>query len=195
MTESKPKRPWYRMKRTWLGGLIVLAIIINATSSGAHNTQTASSSSPATAPVTSATGDTAAPASQIGQVVKDGSFAFTVQSVQCGAQAAAAVNADGAGETVPPGAQECLVTMTVQDIKGSAGTFFASNQYAYDADGHQYKADDMASTLLPNANDDSQVNPGITITAIVPFQIPGSVTLTKLVLHDSAFSGGVTVRL
>lgn len=133
--------------------------------------------------------------SGIGKVAKDGEFAFVVKSVQCGATAAAAVAGSGGfGETVPAGAQECLVTMTVTDDKGTAQTYFASNQYAYDGK-IQFSADSNATFYLSGANDDTQVNPGITITAIVPFQIPSKDTLTTLSLHDSAFSGGVTVRL
>lgn len=131
----------------------------------------------------------------IGQVAKDGDFAFVVKGMSCGAAAAAAVNSGGYGETVPAGAQECLVTMTVTDDKSTAQTFFDSNQYGYDAKGHQYSADSNASLYLAGDKDDTQVNPGITITAVVPFQIPATDKLTSLQLHDSAFSGGVTVRL
>lgn len=39
------------------------------------------------------------------------------------------------------------------------------------------------------------MNPGVTITAVVPFQIPANDQLTSVQLHDSAFSDGVTVDL
>lgn len=135
------------------------------------------------------------PVSQIGQTVNDGDFAFVVQSFTCGASVAAAVNSDGYGETIPAGAQECLATMSVMDDKATAQTFFASNQYAYDAAGHRYSADSTGSIYLSNSNAFAQVNPGVTITALVPFQVPASVQLVSLELHDSAFSGGVSVHL
>jgi Domain of unknown function (DUF4352) len=142
---------------------------------------------PAPKPTTSSTG--------IGHVVKDGDFAFVVKSIECGAKADAAVaGSDGFGETVPAGAQECLVTMTVTDDKGTAQTYFASNQYAYDGK-TQFSADSDATIYLSDSNDDTQVNPGITITVVVPFQIPSKDTITSLDLHDSAFSGGVTVNV
>jgi hypothetical protein len=153
----------------------------------------APAATPAPAPTTPPT--TAAPASQIGQTVKDGNFAFIVQSFVCGPTAATAVNTDGYGETIPSGAQECIATIAVTADKGQAQTFFASNQYGYDAQNRQYSADDLGSVYITNSNDDTQVNPGVTITALVPFQIPVGATLTQLVLHDSMFSGGVHVRL
>jgi hypothetical protein len=38
--------------------------------------------------------------------------------------------------------------------------------------------------------DAAQVNPGVTITAPLAFNIPPGVSIVKLELHDSAFSGG-----
>jgi hypothetical protein len=50
------------------------------------------------------------------------------------------------------------------------------------------------------ANDDNQaflntINPGNAVTAKIIFDIPKSVKLVKLELHDSIFSGGVLVTL
>ena len=159
--------------------------------SGTTSTTQVASAPPSTTFATT----TAVPVSQIGQTVKDGDFAFVVKSVSCGASAAAAVNDGGIGESVPAGAQECLVTMTVNNDKAQAQTFFDSNQYAYDAAGHQLSADTTGSIYLSGSNDATQVNPGVTITAIVTFQIPASDTITSLELHDSAFSAGVKVFL
>lgn len=131
----------------------------------------------------------------IGQVAKDGAFAFVVKGVQCGPGAAAAVSDSGFGETVPSGAQECLVTMTVTNDKGTAQTFFTGNQYAYDAAGHKLSPDTTGSIFLSGANDNTQINPGVTITAIVPFQISTTDKITSVVLHDSMFSLGVRVNV
>ena len=85
--------------------------------------------------------------------------------------------------------------MRVTDDKGAAQTFFDSDQYAYDARGRQFSADTNGSIYLHGDQDATQVNPGITITALVPFQIPRGDRITRLVLHDSAFSGGVAVTV
>ena len=41
----------------------------------------------------------------------------------------------------------------------------------------------------------STVNPGVTIQATVPFRLATGDTIKSLQLHDSAFSGGVTVKV
>jgi hypothetical protein len=128
---------------------------------------------------------------RIGQVAKDGDFAFVVKSVSCGTSADAVV--EGAGEQVPPATEECLVTMTVTDDTGTSQTYFSGNQYAYDSAGHQFSADATATESLISADDDTEVNPGATITAILPFQIPVNDRIARLELHDSAYSNGVTV--
>jgi hypothetical protein len=171
------------------GGLLALIVIGVAIGSATGNSSSGTGGSSGPAPA-------AAPAAAtFGQVAKDGDFAFTVENETCGAAAAAAVYAGGVGETVPAGAVECIFTIKITDDKGVAQTFFDSNQYAYDAAGRQYSADTNASVFLQGDMDNTQVNPGITITAKLPFQIPAADKLTQLQLHDSMFSGGVTVRV
>ena len=129
--------------------------------------------------------------SRIGQVATDGDFAFEVKNVSCGTSANAVV--EGAGEQVPPAAEECLVTMTVTDDTGTSQTYFSGNQYAYDPAGHQFSADATATEALVSVDDDTEVHPGATINVIFPFQIPVNDRIIRLELHDSAYSNGVTV--
>ncbi len=182
-----------------IGAVILISIIANALNGGSStSSSTARTSAPTGNSVSSST--TTAPAATaslagIGTRVYDGDFAFVVNNVNCGATAAAAVNNDGFGENVPTGAQECLVSMTVTNDKSQAQTFFDSNQYAYDAQNRQFSADTTASIYLQGDQDAKQVNPGVTINAVVPFQIPQNDAIVKLELHDSSFSNGVGVSL
>lgn len=190
---EKAQRPLYRKKRHWFLAIVVVVIIFAVIN---HKSTTPGNSGNSGTTATTVTTTTAANTPGIGQVAQDGDFAFVVGNVECGAKADAVVEgSDGFGETIPAGAQECIFPMNVTDDKGTAQTFFASNQYAYDAAGQQFSADTDATIYITNSNDDTQVNPGITITAFVPFQIPVGDKITKLVLHDSAFSGGVTVNV
>jgi hypothetical protein len=132
------------------------------------------------------------PTPHIGQVAKDGKFAFTVTSVQCG------VTTLGSGyltKAAPAGSSWCLATMTVKAYQSQAQSFFASNQYAVDKKGRQLSADDDDALYIPQDQnvEGENINPGISITAVVPFQVATGDTIAKFVLHDSAFSGGVTV--
>lgn len=216
MTYQQPPPPYYqpqppqrRRRHRGLkitagitGGLVALFVVIGiisaATGAGkpASSTGTgAGADTPAPAVATSSAAPAAASGPGIGQVARDGDFAFTVQSISCGPAAAAAVEgSDGIGETIAASAKECIVTMKVTDDKGTAQTFFDGNQYAYDAAGRQLSADSNASVYLQGDQDATQVNPGVTIVARVPFQIPSKDEIVRLVLHDSAFSDGVSVR-
>lgn len=163
-------------------GLIVLGVIIaaaiaghsNSNSGGGPNTQ-APSSSPTTA----------APA-KLTNVGYDGDFKFVVTGVSC-------ETSDTSGMlTIPAGTQECLVNFKISDDKDQGQEYFASNQYAFDAAGRKFSADDQA-WMISGSNDMTNVNPGVTITAVAPFQIPVGDKITRLELHDSMFSGGVEI--
>ncbi len=138
----------------------------------------------------------AGPMPGIGQVARDGGFAFTVQGEVCGAAAARAVSGrSGAGETIPPGATECIFTVKVTNDGGTPDTFLDSNQYGFDAAGRQFATDSTGAFYLHGDQNATQLNPGMTIIARVPFQIPASDTITRLELHGSMFSHGVLVRV
>lgn len=133
------------------------------------------------------------PSPHIGQVAKDGKFAFKVRRVKCG------VTALGTGYAtikVPPGAQWCLVSMSVRNIKDSPQTFHATNQYAYTPEERKLSADKGAIHYIPNDEDaiKREVNPGVKIKVVVPFQLSESDRIKRFELHDSSFSGGVTVH-
>jgi hypothetical protein len=113
----------------------------------------------------------------------------------CGAAAGQEVYSDtDITGAQPAGTTECIVKLRVTDDKAEAQTFFDSNQYAYDGAGHELTADDNGIFMTGDENN-TQLNPGVSVTALVPFNIPAGDTITRLELHDSEFSGGVTVRL
>jgi hypothetical protein len=189
-----PKRHTLRNVLVAIAGLFVLLIVVGVAASAGKGGSPASSPS---APVASAPAVTpaAVAAPGTGATVRDGDFAFVVEHETCGAAAAAATDPDGMGTAVPAGAAECIFTIKVTDDKGQAQTFLDSAQYAYDAAGKQYSADSQGGVFLHGDADGMQVNPGITVTVKLPFQFPAGAKITRLVLHDSLFSGGVTVRL
>ena len=131
----------------------------------------------------------------LNQVVKDGSFAFTVTRVQCGVTSVG--DPATIGKTAPTGTQWCMVAMTVTDDKGASGDFSSTNQKAINASGKQLSADSEALAYMPNdkASISSTINPGVSIDVTVPFQLATGDSIKQLVLHDSAFSGGVKVKV
>lgn len=213
-------RPWFKKKRVLIpSGLLALAILGSALSGEDTETMAASAQSSPTASTSAAapsprpTALTAAqaaasaattavakpapkpaakPASQLGKAVRDGKFEFTVRGVKCG------ISVVGDNPYIQEKAQGqfCAVQLSVENIGDEPQSMFADNQYAFDTKGRKFSANPMASM----ADESSQVlweeiNPGNTVKGKVYFDLPNGAKLTSLELHDSAFSGGVLVRL
>jgi hypothetical protein len=137
-------------------------------------------------------GAAAAAAVGLNQPARDGKFEFTVSGVQCGI---ASVGSSGLDKKAQ--GQYCKVKVAVRNIGNEARTFAASNVYAYNKAGQKYDADDAAALYL---GEDARsfledINPGNAVNGLVLFDIPQGQTITKVELHDSPFSGGVTVSV
>ncbi|MCM0673884.1 DUF4352 domain-containing protein [Micromonospora phytophila] len=174
------------MRKTTTLALIATAVV--ALGCGSGSTDTASSSGSG-----DAKGEDKAPkTAKIGQPARDGKFEFTVKSSKCGL---AKVGTSMLGDKAQ--GQFCLVTINVKNIGKEPQTLDGSSQKAYAADGTEYSSDTEAGIY---ANEDQstffeEINPGNQVTGVFVFDIPKNVKLTKLELHDSAFSGGITVAL
>ncbi|SNT28384.1 protein of unknown function [Asanoa hainanensis] len=134
----------------------------------------------------------AAKTAKVGEAARDGKFEFTVKAPKCGV---ASVGDKYLNEQAQ--GQFCLVTITVKNIGDKPQTFSDSSQKAFGADDVEYSADSGAA-IYANKNTETlfnEINPGNKVTGVVVFDIPKKAKLTKLELHDSPFSGGVTVQL
>ncbi|PWU48052.1 DUF4352 domain-containing protein [Micromonospora globispora] len=170
--------------------LALLATGLVALGCGAGSTDDATSSSRADAGA--AKGEDKPKTAKIGQPARDGKFEFTVKSSKCGV---AKVGTSMIGDKAQ--GQFCLITVNVKNIGKEAQTLDGSSQKALAADGTEYSSDSEAGLY---ANKDGStffedINPGNQVTGVFVFDIPKNVKLTKLELHDSMFSGGVTVSL
>ncbi|MET7969792.1 DUF4352 domain-containing protein [Micromonospora sp. NPDC005305] len=137
-------------------------------------------------------GDDKPKSAKIGQPARDGKFEFTVKSSKCGV---AKVGTSMIGDKAQ--GQFCLITVNVKNIGKEAQTLDGSSQKALAADGTEYSSDTEAG-LYANKEASTffeEINPGNQVTGVFVFDIPKNVKLTKLELHDSMFSGGVTVSL
>jgi hypothetical protein len=139
-----------------------------------------------------AKGDDKPKTAKIGQPARDGKFEFTVKSSKCGV---AKVGSSMLGDKAQ--GQFCLITINVKNIGKEPQTLDGSSQKAYAANGTEYSSDSEAG-LYANQEQSTffeEINPGNQVTGVFVFDIPKNVKLAKLELHDSAFSGGVTVTL
>jgi hypothetical protein len=128
----------------------------------------------------------------IGSAVRDGKFEFVVKGQKCGV---ARVGSEFLNQTAQ--GQYCLITMTIRNISDQPQTFSDSNQLGFNPAGAKYSSDTVASLYSNEGNQTfyAEINPGNQVTGTVVFDIPKGMKLGKLELHDSAFSGGVDVRL
>lgn len=125
-------------------------------------------------------------------MVKDGKFAFKVTKVDKG------LSQVGESFTVSKAqGQYILVHLTVKNIGDEAQLFSDSAQKLVDARGRTFDADSGAAAIgLKDSNAFlNNINPGNSVKGILLFDVPKNLTLRSVELHDSIFSGGVTVSL
>jgi len=211
-TASPIRKRWFTRPRyvVPIAVLVILIIVGSATSKPAKTVRAASATTttttatsttvattattvatPATDPPSPATTAATTPPPPTHPSGKDGNFAFTVNSQQCGLTTVGTAYP----KTAPAGTQWCVYLMTVTNDKSASGDYFAGNQKAIDASGKQLSADTTALIYMDNssASDMSTINPGVSIDVTVPFQLATGDSIRQLVLHDSMFSGGVKV--
>jgi hypothetical protein len=127
----------------------------------------------------------------VGTPARDGKFEFTVTGVETGVST---IGSDLVGTTAQ--GQFALVSVTVANIGDAAQNFFGDNATLVDDQGRSHSADSTAAIYLENSQSFiTEINPGNAVEAVVVFDIPADAVPTSVELHDSMFSGGVTVSL
>jgi hypothetical protein len=177
-------------------GLIIIISVASAAGGGGGNSGSSSTGSTTTGTTSGGSGQQAAPPAaagpHIGQAAADGKFSFTVTGVghahQVGDQY---LNATAQGRYV-------VLDVTVKNIGTEAQTLDDSAQYVYDSSGRKFSVDSSADIYGNGGNSGvflDSINPGNSITGRLYFDLPKGDHAVKAELHDSVFSGGVTVSL
>jgi hypothetical protein len=186
----KKKRHWVRNIFLGLAGFIVLIVIISVAVGGGSNGTPAAGGG--AAPANAA--PTAPQVAKIGTPVRDGKFQFTITSVSHAKSVGD--TADGFGDTAQ--GKYTILHVTVTNIGSQPQTLFDSNQHVIDASGRKYDVSTSADMDINGASDSvfvNDINPGNTVRGELAFDMPAGHKAVKAELHDSAFSGGVTVNL
>ena len=127
----------------------------------------------------------------IGDVAQDGKFEFVVTEVETGVEQ---VGSEYLNETAQ--GQFVLVHLEVTNVGDKAQTLFDSDQYLIDTEGREHSADSSAGIYIENNKVFlNEINPGNTLSGVLVFDIPADATPASVELHDSMFSGGVTISL
>jgi hypothetical protein len=182
----KASRPFYKKKRFILLAVVALLTLIAVATGGGSKTDSSSDGGSS-----STGGGSSESAVGLNEAARDGKFEFTVSGVDCSkntiGEAALSKTAQGTF---------CIVSLTVKNIGNEAQLLDASSQKALDAAGKEYSADSSAAMYLGDSNTFlNQLNPGSTVNGQMVYDVPVGTQLTKLELHDSPFSGGVTVTI
>ncbi len=195
------KKPFY--KRAWFIVPAILVVIGIAGQSGGDSESSAEAGGSSTGDAAAAPAvDTPAaegPAAEapapdapgIGEPAADGKFNFVVNGVDC---SATEIGSEFLSQKAQ--GQFCIVDLTITNIGDRAQSFFGDNATLFNAQGQQFSADGEAAIYLEDSSSlYEEINPGNTLASKVVFDVPAGTVPTSIELHDSAFSGGVTVSL
>lgn len=207
-TPDPRRRSWFARHKV-LTALLVLVVLVAVGGAlgggdGDDPSTGASPTAPVEAPEPAAAEDDAAPAAApaedaapaeqlpgIGDAVRDGKFEFTVTQVETGVSE---VGDEYLSEQAQ--GQFVLVHMTVANIGDRAQMLDGSNQTLLDTEGREHSASSTAAIYLDGSDTFlNDINPGNVVEGIVVFDIPADAVPASIELHDSMFSGGVTVSL
>ncbi|MFH5821580.1 DUF4352 domain-containing protein [Georgenia sp. AZ-5] len=200
------QRSWFARHKilTTLLAVVLLVVLVNAFGGGedaapespAASSTEAGGASPEAAPAEQAPSEQA-PAEQapaeagIGTPVRDGKFEFTVTGVETGVPTIGDqyLNEQAQGQFV-------LVHLTVANIGDQAQYLSDSDQTLVDDLGREHSANSTAGIYLEN-NEVwlNEINPGNSVSGTLVFDLPVDAVPASIELHDSMFSGGVSVSL
>ncbi|SDU62291.1 DUF4352 domain-containing protein [Jiangella alkaliphila] len=197
---AEPPKKRHRLRNAVLIviGVIALIVIVQAAGGGDDpETPATTQEEDAAAPAGEepAAEEPAEPAEEaapgLGDPAEDGDFTFVVDAVEDGPER---IGDDAFG--VSPQGRFVYVTITVTNHGDAPGSFFGDNQYLIDTEGRKASADAEAAIYLPESQSlYEEINPGNTLTGTVVFDIAADAVPAAVELHDSLFSGGVTVSL
>ncbi|TDD75082.1 DUF4352 domain-containing protein [Actinomadura darangshiensis] len=128
----------------------------------------------------------------VGRQYRDGKFAFTVTKVKKGVKK---VGDQYVGDTAQ--GQFVFIYVNVKNIGDKARTFTFHNQTLIDSKGRKFEADPEASLWTDQDSKSflQQINPGNSVKGKLIYDVPRGTRLKAVELHDSMWSGGVTVPL
>jgi hypothetical protein len=173
-------------------GALMLIGIIAAVAGGGSGTAGKNGSSGAAPGQTSKASKPADGAPGIGSPVRDGKFEFVVTRVERPG------NTIGESFTRQTAQGEfVIVYVNVTNIGDKAQTLSSSGQVLINDKGQKFEPS-SAIFSLPNADKVflENINPGNVVTdAPLLFDVAPGTVLSEIELHDSIFSGGVTVKL
>lgn len=175
----------------FVAGGATLALIASPALRGVLGMVDPSPSVPQPSPSPSPTpSPTPPPPPGIGDPVQDGKFEFVVLDLTCDVEEVAWTLL-----TERPDGQYCVVNLSVQNKDpGNVAIFPGAGQYVVTADDTKVRSASDAGFLANEGHLDVWfIDPAEIVTLKLVFDIPVDAAVSTIELHDSLFSGGVTV--
>lgn len=180
-------------KRKWPAIVIGVIAFLAVMSAFSDKDDTKPDTKPNAALAAQAPTEADTPTAGLNTPVRDGKFEFVVKTVQPGLTEVG----DNPYLREKAQGQFVIVTLSVQNIGDRAQGFSPSNQKLIDAQGRSFESDSSAQIALGDSEipvwDD--INPGNAVDVSLVYDMPAGAVPARIELHDSMFSGGVTVAL
>lgn len=180
-------------KRKWPAIVIGVVAFLAVMSTFSDKDDAKPDTKPSAALAAQAPAEEATPNAGLNTPVRDGKFEFVVKAVQPGL----AEVGDNPYLREKAQGQFVIVTLSVQNIGDRAQGFTPSNQKLIDTQGRSFESDSSAQIALGDSDipvwDD--INPGNAVDVSLVYDMPAGAVPARIELHDSMFSGGVTVQL
>lgn len=140
--------------------------------------------------VVTGVGSSPAVVEAFGKPVRDGDFEFVANKLECGKTTV--------GEYLPQKAkgQFCLLTLAVTNKSDQPLPFSGSDQRLIGPGGQAFMFDSSATVMHTPTGGQlvfEMLNPGVTYTDTLVFDVPKGTVPRVAELHDSSLSGGVRV--
>ncbi|MEU4621289.1 DUF4352 domain-containing protein [Actinoplanes sp. NPDC023801] len=121
-----------------------------------------------------------------------GVFDFDVTAMRCGTTA---IGPDGLEQKAT--GQFCLLDLTVTNNSGEPESFITGEQRVEDTNGVAYAVAEEAAVFLNDRSPSliGEVEPGESVTGVLPFDVPSDVHLRDAVLTGGSSTPGVRVKL
>lgn len=184
------QRSWFARHKIMTGILVIIVFFgFIAAVSGSKNSGSTNSNS--------ASGSNTTPSVQtakVGATVNDGDLAFTVQSVDT----AQTVGNSFSQKTAQ--GQYVILTVKIQNDGKGTKTVNASDFTVVDSQGRKYDYSTDGQTALEMSNGATsfflqQIQPSLSVTGKIIFDVPASATGLKLMAQGDIFSNAVSIDL
>jgi len=183
------QRGWFRRHPilTGLFVIIIVFIVIGAASGGSSKSSSSGSSTTASTQPQTQSG-------KVGQTVTDGDLAFTVQSVD---------TAHTLGNSLSPQTAQgeyYILTVKIQNNGKSTDTIDSSDFTVIDSQGRTYNYSTDGQTAMEEADGATsfflqQIQPSLSVTGKIVFDVPATATGLKLLAQGDLFSTPVAIDL